>query len=131
MGLDNGIYVRSNKRKITRDMLPNIISYPFDIADDLEIAYFRKYWGMRNEIVGSFQHDRYNTILLETPQQVKKLIGIIASWLNKQKWDEEADSIWEYDSAADNLLRSIINLSAMYTFMEQNPDVYLEFYDSY
>lgn len=131
MGLDNGIYVRSNKRKITRDMLPNIISYPFQIADDLEIAYFRKYWGMRNEIVGSFDHDTYNTIYLETPQQVKKLIGIIASWLNEQKWNEEAASIWEYDDAVDNLLRSIINLSAMYTFMEQNPDVYLEFYDSY
>lgn len=136
MGLDNGIYVRSNKRKLTKDMLPATLSYPFpeieDWTEDLEIAYFRKYWGMRNEIVGSFQHhDEYNTILFETPEQVRKLISIIASWLNETKWNEEGDSIWEYESAARNLINVIVNLSTIYAFMQNNPDVYLEFYDSY
>ena len=133
MGLDNGICVRSNKRKLTKDMLPDTLSYPFsEISEDLEIAYFRKYWGMRNEIVGSFQHqDEYNTIFFETLEQVRKLIGIIASWLNETKWNEEGDSIWEYESAARNLINVIVNLSTIYAFMQNNPDIYLEFYDSY
>jgi hypothetical protein len=133
MGLDNGIYVVSNKREITKDMLPNIISYPWSSDyKPVEIAYFRKYWGMRNEILREFQEtDKEGYTLIETPDQVKKLIGILGSWLNKEKWDTEGDSIWEYEDAANNIIQVIINLSAVYTFMLDNPDVYLKFYDSY
>ena len=133
MGLDNGIYVVSNKREITKDMLPNIISYPWSSDyKPIEIAYFRKYWGMRNEILREFQEtDKEGYTLIETPDQVKKLIGILGSWLNKEKWDTEGDSIWEYEDAAGNIIQVIINLAAVYAFMVNNPDVYLKFYDSY
>ncbi len=133
MGLDNGIYVVSNKREITKDMLPNIISYPWSSDyKPVEIAYFRKYWGMRNEILREFQEtDKEGYTLIETPDQVKKLIGILGSWLNKEKWDTEGDSIWEYEDAAGNIIQVIINLAAVYAFMVNNPDVYLKFYDSY
>ena len=30
MGLDNGIYVKSNRRKVTRNMLPSSIRYCWD-----------------------------------------------------------------------------------------------------
>ena len=133
MGLDNGIYVVSNKREITKDMLPNIISYPWSSDyKPVEIAYFRKYWGMRNEILREFQEtDKEGYTLIETPDQGKKLIGILGSWLNKEKWDTEGDSIWEYEDAAGNIIQVIINLAAVYAFMVNNPDVYLKFYDSY
>ena len=133
MGLDNGIYVVSYKREITKDMLPNVISYPWSSDDKpVEIAYFRKYWGMRNEILREFQEtDKEGYTLIETPDQVKKLIGILGSWLNKEKWDTEGDSIWEYEDAAGNIVQVIINLAAVYAFMVNNPDVYLKFYDSY
>ena len=50
MGLDSGLLVKSDKRVLTRDMLPAGIMYPFenDYNNDIEIAYFRKCWNIRN-----------------------------------------------------------------------------------
>lgn len=134
LGLDNGIYIKSNKRKITRETLPNIIKYPFDedYNEEVEIAYWRKCWGIRNEIIDTFNEgkDDYK-FTIDTPEQVSDLIKLIASWLDEKKWNKEADSIWEYDEIKDTLVTNVVNLSIVYLYMVSNPDVYLEFYDSY
>lgn len=136
MGLDNGIVVKSNKRQLTRNDLPTGIVYPFneDYQNDIEIVYWRKCWGIRNEIMNTFGwrfiEDQYQ-FEIDTPEQVFKLIEIIASWLDEKRWDEEGDSIWEYDTMRSTLITNIVNLSMIYIYMFSNPDVYLEFYDSY
>ena len=137
LGLDNGIYVKSNKRKITREMLPSSIIYPFekDYSGNVEIVYWRKCWGMRNEVMNSFgwhSSDPEQYIFdIDTHEQVLRLIEIIASWINEDRWNEEADSIWDYDEMREILIQNIVNLSMIYIFMATNPDIYLEFYDSY
>ena len=131
MGLDNGIYVKSCDRKLTRKDLPLIIDYPFgDDENDTEIVYWRKYWGLRNEIVRNFPYVD-GTIYFHSPDSVKQLIDIISSWISKERWDEDSGSIWDFEEAEPNLIRSIINLTAIYQFMVDKYDVYLEFYDSY
>ena len=59
------------------------------------------------------------------------LIALIAKWLDKERWEDEGDSIWEYDEIKDMLVQNIVNLSIIQSYMTINPDVYLEFYDSY
>ena len=141
MGLDNGFYVRSSRRKITREDLPNEIRYPFEKDyDGVEVIYHRKDWGWRNSIMKEFGWKDVNmcddivdmrAYLIETPAQVLKLIEVTASWLNEEKWENEGNSIWEYESARKHLVEDIINYSILYSFMQQNPDIFLEFYDSY
>lgn len=142
MGLDNGIIVRSDKRELTRQNLPIGIEYPFDkdYNDKIEIAYWRKCWGLRNQAIRKFgwkispeknESSLNANFMLDTPEQVLSFIEFIASWLDKDKWEEQAESIWEYDEIRHRLIQQIINLSIIYTFMLNNPDIYLEFYDSY
>lgn len=135
MGLDNSIAVRSNRRKITREMLPKEIIYPFDedYDDEVEILYWRKNYGLRNEVVHKLPtyKDSDWEYIIETPSQVFDLIKIIISFMDRDKWEEDGDSIWEYDEMLPTLQRDIINLAIIAAFMKNNPDIYLIFYDSY
>ena len=137
MGLDNGFCVKSNRRQLTREDLPEGIRYPFgkDYEGCPEIIYHRKYWGWRNDIMRTFgwwnePEDHYK-FELESPADVLTLIELTAGWLDKERWEDEGSSIWEYDEARSHLVEDIGNLAIIYGWMLQNPDVYLEFYDSY
>lgn len=134
MGLDNGFYIVSNKQKITRDMLPDGIVYPFDKDYDgkVEIVYWRKNWGLRNAILRRFGTMPYDYIInIETPEDVMDLIEEIASWLDKEKWENDGNSIWDYDVIRPILVQNIVNLAIACAIMVEHPDVYLQFYDSY
>lgn len=140
MGLDNGVVVRSSKRPITRDILPKELIYPFEkeyIAGEVEIVYWRKNWNLRNAVLDS------NAVLptgantyefsIDTSAQVFELIKIIVSFMNKDTWedDEYGSTIWDYDEILPILQRDVMNLAIIASFMINNPDVYLVFYDSY
>ena len=48
MGLDNGFICKN----IKRNEIPSYVRLPWDCRDeDVEIAYFRKCWGIRGEII--------------------------------------------------------------------------------
>lgn len=135
MGLDNGTIVRSNHRKITREILPEELVYPFerDYSDGVEILYWRKNYGLRDKVIHKFpvrEHDEWEYII-DTPTQVFELIKIITSFMDKEKWEEDGDSIWDYEEILPILQQNIINLAIIAAFMKNNPDVYLIFYDSY
>ena len=137
IGLDNGIDVKSRRRAITREMLPEGLVYPwdekFDGPDTVEILYWRKSWGLRNKVVETFPLCDGSDweYAIETSQQVFELIKIIVSFMNKETWEEDGDSIWDYDEILPILQRDITNLAIIAAFMKNNPDVYLVFYDSY
>lgn len=135
MGLDNGAYIKSNKRKLTREMLPKGILYRFekDYCGEIEILYWRKCWGLRDNTLRLFNHmsDNDYKFDIDTPEQVMEWIEMIASWLDEEKWEDDGRSIWSYDEIKPMLIQNIINLSIIYMFMSENPDIYLEFYDSY
>ena len=136
MGLDNGFYVRSNKREITREMLPPALRYPFekDYNGDVEICYGRKWWGLRSQLLkeinwSEIEKDYY--FFIDTPSEITHVIEVVASWLNEERWEDEGNSIWSYEEAQPNLINWIINLALIMAWMENNPDAYLVFYDSY
>lgn len=133
MGLDNGIYVKSNRREITRDILPESLVYPFD-GNDVEIAYWRKCWGLRNNILNvlgtRFAEDNYESEI-DTIEKVQDVMDVIYYFMDKEHWESEGDSIWEYKNSIRGLRDDYMNLVIMIEFMKDNPDVYLVFYDSY
>ena len=51
--------------------------------------------------------------------------------MDEKVWEDEGNSIWTYDEIRPQLERDIINLILIISFMRDNPDIYLEFYDSY
>lgn len=135
MGLDNGFIVCSKRRKITKDMLPAELKYPFPDEDDdgVEIIYWRKNWGLRNSVLqrfGTSESGKYDGYL-DTVDDIFDLIRIIISFMDKDKWEDEGRSIWKYEEILPTLQDDIINLCIMAAFMKNNQDVYLAFYDSY
>lgn len=135
MGLDNGFRVKSNIRKIERKDLPKEINYPFstDYSDSPEIIYWRKCWGLRNMALGIVTvpldiNDEYE---INTPIQIIEIIKGIISFMDEDAWEKMGDSIWTYQEIRGVLEDNIVNLSLILGYMKQNPDVYLEFYDSY
>ena len=138
MGLDNGITICSSKRKLTRSDLPTYFNYPFqqDYTDGkVEICYARKCWGLRSDIIRHTDWDEVTEnecyYRIYNPNKIYGLIERVASWLDQKTWEEDGNSIWTYDEIRPNLVKWIINLAFAIPLMELNPELYLEFYDSY
>ena len=129
MGLDNGFICKN----IKRDEIPSWVKLPWDLKDkDIEIAYFRKCWGIRNEILAKLHCIKDNDS--RTPvesEDILPIVKILMQYLDKEYYDDNADSIWEYEEAYGNIQRSIINLIWLKTYMEEHKDVTAYFYDSY
>lgn len=128
MGLDNGFICKN----IKRDEIPSYVRLPWDCRDeDVEIAYFRKCWGIRNEILEKLhvKDDEYK-IPVEK-EDIIPIVKILMKYLDREYYDENADSIWEYDEYKENIQHSIINLVWLRVYMETHPDVTCYFYDSY
>ena len=128
MGLDNGFICKN----IKRDEIPSYVRLPWDCRDeDIEIAYFRKCWGIRGEIIRLLhvKDDEYK-IPVEK-EDIIPIVKILMKYLDREYYDENADSIWEYDEYKENIQHSIINLMWLRVYMEAHPDVTCYFYDSY
>jgi len=102
---------------------------------EVEIIYWRKNWNLRNAILNSNAVNSISTseyeFSIDTPAQVFELIRIIVSFMNKETWEEDGDSIWDYDEILPILEQNVINLAIIAGFMQNNSDIYLVFYDSY
>ena len=100
--------------------------------DDFELVYFRKYWGIRGEILRKMHcaqdNDSYVTIDAE---DIIPIVRILMKYLDKEYYEDNADSIWMYHEAYDNIQQSIINLMWLKTYMESDPNVKCYFYDSW
>ena len=52
-------------------------------------------------------------------------------FVKPQHWEEEADSIWEYDEMIDALIDQILNLKWLQRYLTDNPGAMCFFYDSW
>ena len=64
-------------------------------------------------------------------EDIPAIVRELYKFLDKSYYEENADSIWEFDEIIDNLFQQIINLKWLEGYMEDHPDVEVEFYDSY
>ena len=135
MGLDNGICVKKNA--LTQLInLNNTFIDSNDNSNEIDITYWRKCWGLRNDIMEYLTtkhsvNDDYYSFNLEV-EDIKQIIEILISWYDKKKWNSESQSIWTWKEIKGNLLNSIRNLSYLLGKMEDYPNGFIVyFYDSY
>ena len=131
MGLDNGFVCKN----IKKDDVPRWVKPTWGWEENgsgCELVYFRKCWGIRGEILEKLHCKEDNDS--ETPIDIEDIIpivNILMKYLNKEYYDDCADSIWEYEEAYENIQESIINLMWLKMHMESHPDVSCYFYDSW
>ena len=130
MGLDNGITIR----KVKKEDIPYFVKYEdmseYEKEPTFEIAYWRKCWGIRQAIADVLHSDAEYVDADIDREDIPALIEALVPFLGKDYWDENADSIWEYDEQVANTRKVLINLFWLYTYMADH-DVEVHFYDSY
>lgn len=133
MGLDNGIRMRNVTKEQVMEIPDFIICEKYLDKEtntyDIELAYWRKCWGIRNAIINKL-HMGGNYYYPIDREDIPAIIRILYPFLSKEYWDEESDSIWEFDEQIDTMIQIIINLKWLYSFMENN-NIKVEFYDSF
>ena len=95
MGLDNGIYIKGYRKK------------PFYVKDDLydqsnqiDLAYWRKYWGLRNDIINIIYENYYgnDSEVLLSENQIKKIRNLIMEiTFSKKRYLESCSGYWDYN----------------------------------
>ena len=90
MGLDNGI------RICKKNLNSSIILNESFIPSDYEVCYWRKCWGIRNDIIDylrntyELQEELYEYEL--TLADLQAIYDILLSWYNKSKVDDKIDT---------------------------------------
>ena len=127
MGLDNGFIVKNVKRKD----LPIFIIYPFnkDYTDgEVEVAYFRKYWGFRNEYVRRLGLEEEYEYKL-SKEDLVYAINLLTYYIRKNPSDAD-NGYWD-DRTKKTLNRNRWNLIWVYIWYKFHPSAEIYFYDSY
>jgi hypothetical protein len=127
MGLDNGIYIRNFK-----EVAPSKVPW-FVMLDGGDVCYWRKCWGIRcaiyNALHAEDNGEKYEFKVEE--DDIPAIIKELEKFLDKDYWNENADSIWEYEDIRPSLIMQIKNLLWLRQYMLENPKVECYFYDSY
>ena len=128
MGLDNGIILRDvNPKELVVNKLINLDNLENTSA---EICYWRKCWGIRNAIVEKLHFNDNEESKLDV-EDIPVIIKILFDFYGQTEWEENADSIWEWDEFKDTLRQQIFNLMWLYDYMLAHSDAEIIFYDSY
>lgn len=60
------------------------------------MAYWRKFWGFRNEVVEAFKQESECANIPINNENIDELITILEKYLDRDYFDENANSIWLY-----------------------------------
>ena len=132
MGLDSGIAIKR------RADLPTAAFAYFDnewranYNCDLEIAYWRKCWNVRNIIFDLLNIEDFNDS--QTAMTVEDVDAVITALckINKKNWLDRGSTIWEWKEFKGIQRRNIRNLRRLRYMMKKKPDVFeVYFYDSW
>lgn len=136
MGLDNGIILEVPKYvKVENDFYFKELEKNEGNSNDeftcYDIAYWRKCWGIRDVIITTFHFDKNGGHSDLEKEDLPKLIKVLSKFLLKDYFDENADSIWEYEDLFEDMLDVILKLKWLIGFLTQYPACKLYFYDSF
>lgn len=141
MGLDNGIVLKAKedisvpseliltKYDVWKNFNSDDIDEPLDIIpkdEQVEICYWRKCWGIRNEIIHCLEKCAYKIPL----NKLDEICDIINKFTEEKYYDMYARSIWDWDEMVDKLKLQITRLEWCKRLLKEDK-IELEFYDSY
>lgn len=138
MGLDNGIEIKNLTPDTLADIIVNIPTAWVWRNDNndircIETLYMRKWWGVRNQIVGylsaKYRDDWEWKLDTEDLEYIK---DIFSSWHNKERWEAEGDSIWSWeDNIPEQLEKHMNTCDKLIELQKKYPNIDICFYDSY
>lgn len=134
MGLDNGIILKLEDNKLPEDFPTSIDKYSLEKVEkdgELEIAYWRKCWGIRAAIIGVLHMPANEYEHQVEADDVPAIRRELHKFLYPEYWEENADSIWEYNEYIEWMLDIMLNLKWLENYMKKHPNAYVYFYDSY
>lgn len=141
MGLDNGIVLKAKedisvpnelmltKYDVWRNFNSDDIDEPLDTIpkdEQVEICYWRKCWGIRNEIIHCFEKRPYKIPF----DKLDEICNIINKFTKEEYYNMYARSIWDWDEMVDKLKLQITRLEWCKELLKEDK-IELEFYDSY
>lgn len=129
MGLDNGFVVKGMRR----EDVPGFVLLPFtdDGKEDLDLCYWRKCWGLRGEI-NSVLHLPGDMWECDVDREdLPAVMSVLKRYMSPVYWEENANSIWDWDTIFPNLVQSYINLFWLHHYWESHPEIKVWWYDSY
>lgn len=133
MGLDNGILLKVKNEKDYRKAYRMFEHEHWYDVDECSVCYWRKCWGIRNAILRVV--DLSVTNEYEFPVTLDNIDDVIVAFkyfLHKKEWEEEADTIWEWDeNTRRNQARNLRGLRRLRRWLRRHPDDTAYFYDSY
>lgn len=99
---------------------------------DLEVAYWRKCWNVRDVIMDVLHVSQDNdSQIAMTVEDVEAVIAALCK-INKKNWLDRGSTIWEWEEFKDIQRRNIRNLCRLRDMMKKKPDVFeVYFYDSW
>lgn len=129
MGLDNGIRIRNMPKDYK---IPSFVGHRSCYDDTgIEIAYWRKCWGIRNDIMAKLHASDEDCEIHLDIEDIPAIERILIKYLSKEYWDDNADSIWEFEEQVENTISVLVNLYWLESFMKEHPEVEVYFYDSF
>ena len=134
MGLDNGIIIKEADA-IKEDLL-KCPCFEWDTIEEKHnyqhIAYWRKCWGVRDAILNVLHVDLNGGGEYQIEyDDVPAILRALKPFLKPTKWEEDGDSIWEYDDCIDTMVNTYIRLTWLADYMDKHRDLKVYFYDSY
>lgn len=136
MGLDNGILLKIKDRD-KFGKLPKGYEIWFD--DTIEILYWRKCWNIRSYIFDFLNDKGIKTVTdcsedsVMSLDDLKELLKGLKHCYKRKWWEENNDTIWEFDDIKDNFKDSLACAKSLVKWIkDKDPDSYeISFYDSY
>lgn len=137
MGLENGIIIKCKSEEEAQSIIDDASTYINSLTlfyrkANVEVCYWRKCWNIRREILEVLHAGKEGGKYTIDIEDIKPIIKRIYKFLDKETWEnDDDDSIWEFEEFRESLLWNILNLSWLYHYKIENPDIEIYFYDSY
>lgn len=125
MGLDNLITAKGIKE------VPWFVKTFNNSDDSIDVCYWRKCWNIRNAIVNKLHIPQDGYCYDLDSEDLIAIAKILIKFSSREYWEQEDDSIWSYEEMKDNINQHIINVIWLATYKENNPEVIIQFIDSY
>jgi hypothetical protein len=135
MGLDNGIILKAAEGKTIAK--PPVICKDFWACDSLkssnkiDIAYWRKCWGIRGEILEICSNAAEDGRYYLTVEQLYQVREVIRRFLHRKYYEENEHGYWDWKDIKRHLIRQYFSISWAIRYMRRNSGVECYFYDSY
>lgn len=133
MGLDNGVMLKVKNEKDYEKAHCLFNHESWYEPCECEVAYWRKCYGIRNAILRVVDPSVTNEYRFPvTLDNIDDIIKTFKHFLHKKEWEEEADTIWEWDeNTRRNQARNLRGLRCLRRWLRRHPDDTAYFYDSY